>query len=71
VGVRAGYAWRNWNFSGVVSNVLNNHDPMFGTFNANAGTGQLERFLTPLNARNFVLKIARTFGPRGQDSDDN
>jgi outer membrane receptor protein involved in Fe transport len=71
VGVRAGYAWRNWNFSGVVSNVLNNHDPMFGTFNANAGTGQLERFLTPLNARSFVFKIARTFGPRGQDSDDN
>ena len=71
MGVRAGYSYRNWDFSGVVTNVLNNHDPVFGTFNANEGTGQLERFLTPLNARTFVFKISRTFGPRGQDSDEN
>ena len=54
-----------------LTNVLDNHDPMFGTFNANEGTGQLERFLTPLNARTVVFKISRTFGARGQDSDDN
>ena len=71
VGARAGYSYKNWDFSGVVTNLFNNHDAMFGTYNANAGTGQLERFLTPLNARSFVFKIARTFGPRGQDSDDN
>lgn len=70
-GLRAGYSYRNWTFSGVVSNLFDNHDPIFGTFNVNAGTGQLERFLTPLNARSVVFKIARTFGPRGQDSDDN
>jgi iron complex outermembrane receptor protein len=71
MGVRAGYTFRNWDFSGVVTNLSNNHDPVFGTFNVNERTGQLERFLTPLNARSFVLKISRTFGPRGQDSDDN
>ena len=71
MGARAGYSYKSWDFSGVVTNVFNNHDPMFGTYNANAGTGQLERFLTPLNARSFVFKIARTFGPRGQNSDDN
>ena len=71
MGARAGYSYKSWDFSGVVTNIFNNHDPMFGTYNANAGTGQLERFLTPLNARSFVFKIARTFGPRGQDSDDN
>jgi iron complex outermembrane receptor protein len=71
MGVRAGYSYRNWDLSAVVTNVLDNHDPVFGTFNANAGTGQLERFLTPLNARAVVFKISRTFGPRGQDSDDN
>ncbi|MEO8879250.1 MAG: TonB-dependent receptor [Gemmatimonadaceae bacterium] len=71
LGARAGYTLRNWDFSGVMTNVLNNHDPVFGTFNANAGTGQLERFLTPLNARILVFKISRSFGPRGQDSDDN
>jgi iron complex outermembrane receptor protein len=71
MGVRAGYSYRNWDFAGVVTNVFNNHDPMFGTYNANEGTGQLERFLTPLNARILVFKIARTFGASGQDSDDN
>ncbi|MEP7086990.1 MAG: TonB-dependent receptor, partial [Gemmatimonadota bacterium] len=71
IGARAGYTYHNWDFSGVVTNVFDNHDPVFGTFNANAGTGQLERFLTPLNARTFVFKISRTFGSRGQDSDEN
>ena len=71
LGARAGYSYKNWDFSGVVTNLFNNHDAMFGTYNANAGTGQLERFLTPLNARSFVFKIARTFGPRRQDSDDD
>lgn len=71
MGVRAGYTYRNWDFSGVVNNVVNNHSPMFGTYNANGQTGQLERFLTPLNARIFVFKISRAFGPRGQDGDDN
>lgn len=69
VGARVGYSYRNWDVSGVVTNVLDNHDPMFGTYNANAGTGQLERFFTPLIARTFVFKISRTFGPRGENGD--
>ena len=71
VGARAAYGYRGWTLSGVVTNVFNNHSPVFGTFNQNARTGELERFLTPLNARSFVLKISRTFGPSGSDSDDN
>ena len=70
LGARAGYSYRNWDFSTVVTNVLNNHDPVFGTFNANAGTGQLERFLTPLNARTFTFIIRRSFGNRGSDDDN-
>jgi hypothetical protein len=53
-----------------VSNVLDNHDPVFGTFNANERTGQLERFLTPLTARTFTFIIRRSFGNRGSDVDN-
>jgi outer membrane receptor protein involved in Fe transport len=70
VGARAGFSYRAWDFSAVVTNVLNNHDPVFGTFNANEGTGQLERFLTPLNARTFNFIIRRSFGNRGSDDDN-
>lgn len=64
LGVRAGHRWRNWDVSGVATNVLGNHAAIFGTFNENATTGELERFLTPLNARTFILKISRTVGAR-------
>ncbi len=53
-----------------MTNLLNNHDPVFGTFNANASTGQLERFLTPLNARTFIFIVRRSFGERGADDDN-
>jgi hypothetical protein len=43
---------------------------MFGTFNENGGTQQLERFLTPLSARTFNFIIRRSFGSRGS-GDDN
>jgi len=70
LGARAGYSYRNWDLSAVVTNALNNHDPMFGTFNENGSTGQLERFLTPLNARTFNFIIRRSFGSRGSDDDN-
>jgi iron complex outermembrane receptor protein len=70
LGARAGYSYRAWDFSAVVTNVLNNHDPIFGTFNANAQTGELERFLTPLNARTISFIVRRSFGNRGSDDDN-
>jgi iron complex outermembrane recepter protein len=70
LGARAGFSYGAWDFSTVVTNVLNNHDPVFGTFNANARTGDLERFLTPLNARTLSFIVRRSFGSRGSDSDD-
>ena len=70
LGARAGYTYKAWDFSAVVTNVLNNHDPVFGTFNSNAQTGELERFLTPLNARTFSFILRRSFGNRGADDDD-
>jgi iron complex outermembrane recepter protein len=70
LGGRAGYSFKAWDFSTVVTNVLNNHDPIFGTFNANARTGDLERFLTPLNARTITFIVRRSFGNRGSDDDN-
>jgi iron complex outermembrane receptor protein len=70
LGARAGYSYQAWDFSAVVTNVLNNHDPIFGTFNANAQTGVLERFLTPLNARTISFIVRRSFGNRGSDDDN-
>jgi outer membrane receptor for Fe3+-dicitrate len=70
MGARAGVAYQSWDFSAVVTNLLNSHDPIFGTFNANAQTGELERFLTPLNARTFSFVVRRTFGNRGADADN-
>lgn len=70
LGARAGFSYGAWDFSTVVTNLLNNHDPTFGTFNANARTGELERFLTPLNARTFSVIVRRSFGSRGSDNDN-
>jgi outer membrane receptor protein involved in Fe transport len=46
-----------WSVATIVSNVLDSHAPIFGTFNENRQTGQLERFLTPLNARAFKVVV--------------
>jgi iron complex outermembrane recepter protein len=69
-GARAGYTYGNWSISAIASNLFDNHDPVFGTFNENQQNGELERFLTPLNARNFSVVIRRGFGSRGGDVDD-
>jgi iron complex outermembrane receptor protein len=59
---RVGYSWSDWEISGVVTNILDSHRPIFGTFNENRQTGELERFLTPLNAVSFKLIVRRAFG---------
>lgn len=51
-----------WGVSLVVRNLLDNHAAFFGTFNINRSTGQLERFLTPLDARSVRLTVHRTLG---------
>jgi outer membrane cobalamin receptor len=59
---RVGYSWSDWEVSGVVTNVFDSHHAIFGTFNENRQTGELERFLTPLNALSFKLIVRRGFG---------
>jgi hypothetical protein len=64
--LRAGFTRADWEISGVLSNVFNQHSPVFGTFNENRNTGALERFLTPLTARSFKLVVRRSFGDRSE-----
>jgi iron complex outermembrane recepter protein len=60
--LRVGFSRARWEISAVATNLLNSHRPIFGTFNENRQTGELERFLTPMNARSFKLVIRRSFG---------
>jgi hypothetical protein len=60
--LRAGFSRERWEISAVVTNVLGEKGPIFGTFNENRRTGELERFLTPMNARSLKLVIRRSFG---------
>ena len=53
--LRLGWEGHGWGIGAVVSNVFDSQAAIFGTFNENRQTGQLERFLTPLNAR--ALKV--------------
>jgi outer membrane receptor protein involved in Fe transport len=62
--MRVGFSRARWEISAVISNVLNSHQPIFGTFNENRQTGVLERFLTPLNARSIKLIVRRSFGSK-------
>jgi iron complex outermembrane recepter protein len=59
---RVGFSRDRWELSAVVSNVFNSHHAIFGTFNENRQTGELERFLTPVNARSFKFIVRRSFG---------
>jgi iron complex outermembrane receptor protein len=60
--LRAGFTRGDWEISAVANNVLDSHDAVFGTFNENRRTGELERFLTPLGAQTFKLVVRRGFG---------
>jgi iron complex outermembrane recepter protein len=68
LGAHAGITWGPWEVSSVVSNLFDSHRPMFGTFNENRQTGELERFLTPLGARSVKLIVRRAFGGGAEES---
>ena len=60
--MRAGVTKGDWELSAVVTNVFDSHAPVFGTFNENRRTGELERFLTPMGARAVKVVVRRGFG---------
>jgi len=60
--VRAGITLGQWEVNAVLTNAFNSHSAVFGTFNENRNTGELERFLTPLNARSIKVILKREFG---------
>lgn len=62
--VRVAWERRGWRVSGVVTNVLDARRAVFGAYNENRGTGELERFLTPAERVAFRLALRRTFGGR-------
>lgn len=59
---RVGYVLGAWEVEAVVFNVFDTDTAIFGTFNVNQGTGELERFLTPMNPRALTVVIRRSFG---------
>jgi iron complex outermembrane receptor protein len=60
--VRAGLSLGAWEVNGVVNNLFNSHRAVFGTFNQNRQSGELERFLSPMNARSLKVVVSRSFG---------
>jgi iron complex outermembrane recepter protein len=50
-----------WELAAIVHNVFDSRKATFGTFNENRQTGELERFLTPVNARTFRVALVRRF----------
>jgi outer membrane receptor protein involved in Fe transport len=60
--VRAGLTRGDWELSAVVTNIFDSHAAVFGTFNENRRTGELERFLTPTGARAVKVVVRREFG---------
>lgn len=66
--VRIGYVRSGWEVAGKVTNALGTSRASFGTFNENRQTGELERFLTPINGRAVTLVVSRFLGSaRDQD----
>jgi outer membrane receptor protein involved in Fe transport len=64
-GARVGLERGPWEVSVVGSNVFDSHRAIFGTFNENRQTGELERFLTPMGARAVKMVVRRSFGGHG------
>jgi outer membrane receptor protein involved in Fe transport len=58
-------AWESrggtWSIAGIVTNVFESQRAVFGTFNENRQTGELERFLTPIQGRALKLILRRGF----------
>lgn len=56
----------DWSVAGIATNIFDSQRAVFGTFNENRQTGELERFLTPLQGRALKLILRRGFpGGRG------
>jgi iron complex outermembrane recepter protein len=66
--LRGGVTRGPWELSAVVSNLFDSKRAVFGTFNENRQTGELERFLTPLGARTLRVVLRREFGGGGGPS---
>lgn len=60
--LRAGITRGPWELSAVLDNVFDSKRAVFGTFNENRQTRELERFLTPLDARALRVVLRREFG---------
>jgi outer membrane receptor protein involved in Fe transport len=64
VGIEIG----RWEINGIVTNLFQNKNPIFGTFNINQGNPEgptVERFLTPNFRRAFRLVVRTTLGGPG------
>jgi outer membrane receptor protein involved in Fe transport len=59
---RIGYRLEGWDVSAITDNLLDSRRAIFGTFNENRRTGDLERFLTPMTARTFKIVLRRQVG---------
>lgn len=60
--VRLARDFGDWSVQGIVKNVFDSDAAVFGTFNENAGTGELERFLTPVSPPSVRVVLERRFG---------
>ena len=58
-------AWESrggaWSIAGIVTNIFDSQRAVFGTFNENRQTAELERFLTPSQARAVKVILRRGF----------
>jgi outer membrane cobalamin receptor len=63
--MRVGWRWADWEIEGLVANVFNRKYAIFGTFNEDRQTGEIERFVTPALPRTFKLILRRSFGSQG------
>ena len=68
---RVGVEFDRWEISGIVTNLFQNRDAIFGTFNINQGNPDgptVERFLSPGAERQFRVIVRTSLGgPRGPE----
>ena len=57
---RVALRFDRWAIDWIIHNLFNTDDAMFGTFNLNQGSGELERFLTPINGRSLRFGVRRS-----------
>jgi iron complex outermembrane receptor protein len=66
---RVGVEIGRWEVNGIVTNLFQNENPIFGTFNINQESPSgpaVERFLTPNQRRMFRLVVRTTLGGTGE-----